>query len=979
MRRWMVIGFGVCLGMQPALGQSSFVNWEHPHVHPLEVTPDGARLLAVNTADGRLEVFDITAGTAIPIGSVPVGLDPVSVRARGGLEAWVVNHVSDSVSIVNLSSLNVVATLATGDEPADVVFAGVPERAYVSCSQINVIQVFDPSNLTVAPLSISLAGEDPRALAVSLDGLTVYAAIFESGNASTILGGGAMAGMVAFPPNVVGHPMGPYGGQNPPPNNGAAFSPPLNGANPAPPPVGLIVKKDLNGRWMDDNNGDWTDFVSGPQAALSGRPVGWDLPDNDLALIDTLTHSVTYVARLMNHCMALAVRAPSGQVAVVGTDATNEIRFEPNVNGRFLRIQLALVDPAGPNVNQVDLNPHLTYTTPTIPQVDRDLSLGDPRGVVFNTLGTRGYITGMGSNNLVVVDAAGVRAGLTPTLELGEGPTGVALDEPRDRLYVLNRFAASISVVDTMTETELARVPFLDPSPAAIKVGRKHLYDTHKNSGLGQISCASCHVDARMDRLSWDLGDPAGVVKVFNQNCNFGIGGLIGAPPCEHWHPMKGPMATQTLQDIIGKEPHHWRGDRNGIEEFNNAFAGLLGDDTTLTAMEMQEFENFLATIVFPPNPFRNFDNTLPTSLPLPGHFTPGRFAPAGQPLPNGNAVAGRDSYRLSGLDGGLNCVSCHSLPTGVGSNQRFNGFSFAPVPTGPNGELHHGIVSVDGSTNVSIKVPQLRNMFDKVGFEATQTSNLSGFGFLHDGSVDSLARFVAEPVFSPDSDQEIADLVAFMLAFSGSDLPMGTANNAFELIGPTSKDTHAAVGRQVTVDDTNRNDAAVISLIGQMMTLSNAGKVALVAKGVQAGLQRGYRYNGGSLFQSDRLTETLTEAQLRQSADAGSEITFTVVPNGTQTRIGVDRDQDGFFDRDELDECSNPADATSTPSTVVISGDADLNGVINLGDYQSLTVCLLGPQSGVVQSCNCTFDFDRDGDVDMLDYQQLEIRFTMP
>jgi len=55
----------------------------------------------------------------------------------------------------------------------------------------------------------------------------------------------------------------------------------------------------------------------------------------------------------------------------------------------------------------------------------------------------------------------------------------------------------------------------------------------------------------------------------------------------------------------------------------------------------MQEFEDFLATIYFPPNPNRNFDNTLPTSLPLTGHFKTGRFGSTGQPLPNGNAQAG--------------------------------------------------------------------------------------------------------------------------------------------------------------------------------------------------------------------------------------------------------------------------------------------------------------------------------------------------
>ena len=47
------------------------------------------------------------------IGAVPVGLDPVSVRARSNTEAWVVNHVSDSVSIVDLQAMNV--NLVKGD------------------------------------------------------------------------------------------------------------------------------------------------------------------------------------------------------------------------------------------------------------------------------------------------------------------------------------------------------------------------------------------------------------------------------------------------------------------------------------------------------------------------------------------------------------------------------------------------------------------------------------------------------------------------------------------------------------------------------------------------------------------------------------------------------------------------------------------------------------------------------------------------
>ncbi|MBI3847875.1 MAG: YncE family protein [Planctomycetes bacterium] len=916
-RSLLALGF-FALTSLPASAQPSFVNWENPHVHPLDLTPDHTRLLAVNTPDDRLEVFDVTSGTPVLVAEIAVGIDPVSVRARSNGEAWVVNHISDSVSIVDLSTMNVRDTISTADEPADVVFAGSPQRAFVSCSQANLVQVFDPASLETAPAVVPIDGEDPRGMAVNGAGTEVYVAIFESGNATTVLGGGAVAGpsgRIGFPPNVVSDPNGPYAGVNPPPNSGASFSPPQDPNNPAPPPVSLIVRRNGAGQWMDDNGGDWTSMVSGANASASGRLPGWDLVDHDLAIIDTTTLNVRYATGLMNICMALGVNPANGQVTVVGTEATNEVRFEPVVSGKFTRIDLALVDPSGPTrLGVVDLNSHLSYATSTIPQTERDKSLGDPRGIVWNAAGDRGYVTGMGSNNLIIIDAAGARAGTSITTSVGEGPTGLALDESRSRLYVMDKFASAISVVSTATESEVTRVPFFDPSPTAIKVGRKHLYDTHKNSGLGQIACASCHVDGRMDRIGWDLGNPTGAMKsVAGQNLGANIPGLNTG--FQDFHPMKGPMTTQTLQDIIGHEPFHWRGDRNGLEEFNGAFIGLQGDDTNLTPTEMLEFKNFLATIYFPPNPFRNFDNTLSTSVSLAGHYTTGRFAAAGATLGAGglgNAVSGLAIYRPPRLldSGAIACVQCHTLPTGAGTDTRLQGLSFQPIPPGPNGEHHLALVSVDGLSNVSMKIPQLRNEYEKTGFNLTQLSNTAGFGVLHDGSVDSLERFVAEPVFNVSNDQEIANLVAFMLSLTGSGLPVDQPP------GPPSHDSHAAVGRQTTVLDGSNVPPAQGTLITQMITFANNNAVGLVVKGKQGGIPRGWMYIGSQTFQSDRAADTISVSALRASASAGNELTYTVVPRGTQTRIGVDRDGDGFFDRDEIDAFSDPSDPNSTPLT---------------------------------------------------------------
>jgi len=866
-------GTTATVGSAP-LAPDPFVNWETIGVHPLDVTPDGLLLLVCNTPAGRLEVFDISGLEPVALGGVPVGLAPVAVRARSDGEAWVVNHLSDSVSIVDLPTRRVVDTLQTLDEPADVVFAG--RKAYVSCAQANAVQVFDAADPARPPATLPIRGEEPRALAVAPDGSEVYAAIFYSGNRTTVLGGGVdenaanqNVGGIGFPPNVVSDPGGPHGGVNPPPNAGGAFNPQLRPGNPPPPPVSLIVRQDAQGAWRDDTGADWTRLVSGPDAARSGRPAGWELLDHDIAIIDTATDAVRYVGDCMNICMAIAARGRAGQVLVVGTDATNEVRYEPVIRGTFLRVELAAFDPAaGAPPAVLDLNPHLTYRTPTVPQAERDLSLGDPRGIAVDEDAGRVYVTGMGSNNVVVL---GDRFGRVGKVDVGAGPTGIVLGNNRARVYVLNRFDMSLSVIDTAALTETARVPLFDPTPAVIKRGRRHLYATHETSGLGHIACASCHVDGTNDRLAWDLGDPAGVVKPMNQNC---LTELI--EHCEDFHPMKGPMLTQTLQDIIGKEPFHWRGDRDGLEEFNDAFVTLMGDDAVLTPAEMQEFEDFLATLHFPPNPFRNPDNTLPASLPLPGHFTPGRFAPAGQPLPPGNARRGLDLYRTGSLDGGVpgfQCVTCHTLPTGQSADLALVNGKLAPLPPGPNGERHHFLVSVDGTTNVSTKVPQLRNLYERVGFELTQPQALTGFGFLHDGSVDSLARFVSEPVFNVRSDQDVADLVAFLLAFSGSDLPEGGLDTLSEPPGPPSRDTHAAVGMQVTFGG-RRDEGRLAMLVG----IADGGAVGLVARAPRST----WRYDAAEgVFIPDDGGAAATLADLRALAAPGNEITFTVVPKG--------------------------------------------------------------------------------------------------
>jgi YVTN family beta-propeller protein len=136
----LVVFFGALITLtftfSTPLGAQSYVNFEGKQTRPICLSPDGTRLFAVNTPDARLSVFDVSHPlNPFLIAEIPVGVEPVSVNARDNNEAWVVNEVSGSVSIISVSNRIVVDTLYVKDEPADVVFAG--GKAFVSAARNN--------------------------------------------------------------------------------------------------------------------------------------------------------------------------------------------------------------------------------------------------------------------------------------------------------------------------------------------------------------------------------------------------------------------------------------------------------------------------------------------------------------------------------------------------------------------------------------------------------------------------------------------------------------------------------------------------------------------------------------------------------------------------------------------------------------------------------------------------------------------------
>lgn len=538
---------------------SSFANFESPQARPLAISADGLHLYAVNTPANSLSIYSLKNPTAPKLlQEIPVGLEPVSVAVLSSDELWVVNHVSDSISVVSPSRGAVIATIHVGDRPGDVAFAGTPQRAFVSSMTERRVWVIDPQTLEVVK-TIPVFGDNPRTLLASADGISVWVAISRSGNKTTI----------------VPHTIAPK-----PPS-------PTNENLPLAPQQGIIVDSD-DPMWKQRLN--------------------VTLPDYDVVEIDaaTLTVHKTYQG-IGTILFNLTQRPGTKELWVVNTHSRNLVRFEPELRGHVIDSQITRITTgSASSVTVVDLNPGIDYEK--LPNTAAlSISLSQPTDIVFDQSGKFAYVTAFGTDRIGVLDAKGK---VTARIEIGDskgaivkprtkrGPRGLAHHPSQNVLYVFNRLSNSITVIDTTVRQVVHEVDLFDPTPRHIREGRGFLFDA-KLSGNGTASCAACHVDADRDGLAWDLGNPGG--ELFNNGSKTNL------------HPMKGPMLTQTLRGLKHERIFHWRADHPGIPSFNVAYDDLLGGQP-LNEDDLATFTAYVKDIRFSSNPNRNLDDKLPTT-----------------------------------------------------------------------------------------------------------------------------------------------------------------------------------------------------------------------------------------------------------------------------------------------------------------------------------------------------------------------------
>ena len=320
----------------------------------------------------------------------------------------------------------------------------------------------------------------------------------------------------------------------------------------------------------------------------------------------------------------------------------------------------------------------------------------------------------------------------------------------------------------------------------------------------------------------------------------------------------------------------------------------------------------------------RNLDNSLTPAQANGRNFYLGNNFTSGGPNPGntgvgGSNVTGRRADGVNVNNFGFTCNGCHALSASQGF---FGG---------------DGDASFENETQI-MKIAHLRNLYQKVGMFGMpdvpfnnainmphQGDQVRGFGFLHDGSIDTVFRFFQATVFNQANPLGLGT-VGFTSGTNGN----GVRRDVEQFMLAFDNDIAPVVGQQVTLTSTNSGIVGprITTLIQRAATpfvsqIIGAGQneADLIVKGTIGGVEKGWLYVPGSgNFQPDDGGPNISDAALRaHAATPGQELTYTAATPGSGLRAGIERDRDGVLDG--VDNC------VDVPNVGQADGDTDAVG----------------------------------------------------
>jgi YVTN family beta-propeller protein len=267
----------------------------------------------------------------------------------------------------------------------------------------------------------------------------------------------------------------------------------------------------------------------------------------------------------------------------------------------------------------------------------------DPYDIEISHDGSKAYISNSGVDMVSVIDLGKVREliaeaspemisdfennlGLSSNyvvarIPVGQNPKGMALSPDGKLLYIAERFADRIAIVDT---EKLAVEDFIDlDGPERISAVRKgqRLFFNAGRTFQNQYSCSSCHPDGGDDGLTYDMA----------------AGGMG-----------RNMTNTQTLRGISGTSPFKWNG--KNVSVYMQCGIRFSKFVTRTEAFEPENLDALVAFIfrnlVSAPNPYKD-----PT-----GALTPSQER--GKKIFERTRTSDGREIPLKGR-----CVTCHSGP----------------------------------------------------------------------------------------------------------------------------------------------------------------------------------------------------------------------------------------------------------------------------------------------------------------------------
>jgi hypothetical protein len=305
---------------------------------------------------------------------------------------------------------------------------------------------------------------------------------------------------------------------------------------------------------------------------------------------------------------------------------------------------------------------------------------------------------------------------------LHSGPRALVLSGSAAQLYVLDRFTATVAVVEEVRtdRPRLARQIALEPSPGPRerRLGQV-LYFT--DMGRSGMTCDSCHLEGHDEGILFEKTHP---LRIYRSPT---VRGSRETPP--YFTPASTFSLTETARMV---------GDRNRYM------------NPTLTESEVRQLTLFSATLTTLPNPYRGADGAPPSSVPLPGGGT-------GRPL------EGRKLF-----EGKADCIRCHPPPLFTTDQDLSTRGRFIDVGTPRAFPLRTG----DQETVFrGVGVPSLVGAWDVFPM---LTTGLAGFREENGRAVPAdrvplramLDRFCAPPHGNAAAldERERADLLAYLL-----------------------------------------------------------------------------------------------------------------------------------------------------------------------------------------------------------------------